>query len=368
MESLSHKQHYRPLFTVLRIGSKEYAVLDQTLAQERASIYLSRALYLLQQEQPERYINTINYELLIASDLGSADAAFLLACRALEPESRMPFPADDAVVFLKLAADRGHAEAAYQLACCYAAIGQYKNTEQACANYFNSIEPRERARLAEHYFHIAVEANHREAVEELIIAYAYGRGFIAKNAEQFISLCEKLIAKDDQSVALGYGAWLAGMTVEGDDPLPEAIQIATDFPRALQYIIASASGVNIELAQHALHLVCLGIYRGCWDALPAGTVATKLHQAVNAGNQLLALYFAWYSIPMHKRCMMPELLEQQQLTHLAGFVEQDEVKAMTYLDKVLIGPNAHLSAIAKELLLQVFGYGSGEVEAGLLAN
>lgn len=368
MESLSNKQHYRPLFTVLRIGSKEYAVLDQSLAQERASIYLSRALYLLQQEQPERYINTINYELLIASDLGSADAAFLLACRTLEPESRVPFPADDAVIFLKLAADRGHAEAAYQLACCYAAIGQYKNTEQVCANYFNAIEPRERSRLAEHYFHIAVNANHREAVEELIIAYAYGRGFIAKDAEQFIQLCEKLIARGDQAVALGYGSWLAGMTVEGDDPLPEAVYVVPDFPRALENIILSAGGANVELAQHALHLICVGMYRGAWDNLPSGMLAEKLQHEINSGNQLLALYFAWYSIPLHRRCAMPELLEQQQLTQLAGFVNQDEGQAMTYLDKVLVGPNAHLSAIAKELLLQVFGFGSGEVEAGLLAN
>lgn len=364
----SVKQHYRPLFTVLRIGSKEYAVLDQTLAQERAGIYLSRALYLLEQEQSERYLNTINYELLIAADLGSADASFLLACRILEPEAQVPFPAEDAVIFLRQAADRSHAEASYQLACCYAAIGQYKNTEQACANYFNNIEPQERARLAEHYFHQAVEVDHREAIEELIIAYAYSRGYIEKNASKFSILCQQLVAKGNQSVALGYGAWLAGMTVEGDDPLPEAIQIAPDYTNAFEHLLIAANGSSIELAQHSLHLVCMGLYRGAWDVFPAGAIAQKLSQAVESGNQLLALYFAWYSVPLHRRCAMPELIENQQLTRLAGFVEQDEELAMHYLDRALMGSNAELSVLAKDLLLQIFGYGSGEIELGMLVN
>ncbi|MFN7097827.1 MAG: hypothetical protein ACK4PR_09795, partial [Gammaproteobacteria bacterium] len=301
-------------------------------------------------------------------DIGSADASFLLACRTLEPECRVPFPPEDAVVFLRLAADRGHAEAAYQLACCYAAIGQYKNTEQACANYFNSIESRERSRLAEHYFHIAANANHREAIEELIIAYAYGRGFVAKDASQFSALCEKLVTQDDQAVALGYGAWLAGMTVEGEPPLPDAIHLPPNYQKSLDCLMMGAIGANVELAQHALHLICIGIYRGIWDNLPAGKLAKTLHETVEAGNQLLALYFAWYSIPLHRRCPMPELLDQQQLTQLSGFVEQDETKAMNYLDKVLLGANAHLSAIAKELLLQVFGFGTGAIEIELLAN
>ncbi|MBY0544887.1 MAG: hypothetical protein K2Q14_04980 [Gammaproteobacteria bacterium] len=367
MDSSQKKQHYRPLFTLLRVGSKEYAVLDKALANERAAIYLSRALYLIDSNDPARYNNTINYELLIACDLGSADAAFLLACRSLDPIIQVPFPIEDAVLFLKLAADRGHAEAAYQLASCYASMGQHKNTEQTCAHYFHHVDPAERARLAQHYFEIAAAAGHREAIEELVIAYAYGRGYINKDAQRFVDLCEKLITEGDQSVALGYGAWLTGMTVDGDDPLPEAIYLPKDGAHGLTCLIKASNGADIYLAQHALHLFSLAFYAGTWNSFPTHYVSKQLHAAVEAGSQLLALYFAWYAIPMHRRCSMPSFLDRQQLTLLASFVEQDEAKAMAYLDKALIGPNIQLSSIAKDLLLQVFSYSSTEVE-GQFAN
>ena len=97
----------------------------------------------------------INQHLTTACDFGNKDAAFLLASRALNCASEFTYPAEDAVVFLKLAAERGHAEAAYELGCCYAAMGKFISAEQSCTKYFNSIDPRERQRLAEHYFHIA---------------------------------------------------------------------------------------------------------------------------------------------------------------------------------------------------------------------
>ncbi len=355
MERISREQRYQPLFNVLRIGTKEYAVLDKPLAQERASIYLSRALYLMEQESPERYANTINYELLIATDLGSSDAAFLLACRTLDPHVKVPFPPDDAIVFLKLAADRGHAEAAYELGCCYSAVGHFKNTEKVGSSYFSQIDPTERQRLAEHYFHIAVEREHREAIEELIIAYAYGRGYIAKDAEKFTLLCEKLIARGDQSVALGYGAWLAGITVEGEELLSEAIYVACDYERALEFLLLSAEGHDLELAQHALHLFCLILLQSSWDNLPEGHLEQKLQQSIQDGNQLLALYFGWYSIPLYKRSAVPEFLEEYQLTQLSSFVEPNEVKAIAYLEKVVLGSNQHLASIARDILQQVFG-------------
>jgi hypothetical protein len=368
MERLVSKQHYRPLVKIKRSGSEEYEILDRTVAQERANIYLSRALYLMEQDNAERYSNTINYELLIATDLGCADAAFLLACRTADIESRSPFPAEDAIAFLKLAADRGHPEAAYQLACCYAALGIFKQTEKVCANYLNSLEPRERQRFAELYFQQAVKMEHREAIEELIIAYAYGRGFINRDADKFIDLCESRVAANDQAVMLGYAAWLCGMTVEGEDPLPEAIEVPCEYGRAMELFLHSSRGSNLELAQHALHLFCLAGLRGVWDYLPDEQLEEKVQQEIAMGNAVLTLYLAWYSIPLHRRCDLPTLFDTYQLTQLATFATSDEEQAMAYLDKVLVSQNTRLAVIAKDILLRVFSYGNGEIEAGVMAN
>lgn len=366
MEGQSSKQQYRPLFTLLRIGSKEYPILDQELALQRADVCLARALFLMQSQDAERHANAINHELLVACDFGSGDAAFLLACRVLDANINTPYPQEDVVVFLKIAADRGHAEAAYQLGACYAGLDKCSVNEAVCTNYFDIIEPEERARLAEHYFQYAVNAEHREAIEELIIAYAYGRGYINKDEAKFTVLCQELIARGNQSVALGYGAWLAGTTVEGEEPLAEAIQVSIDYPRALECLILASKGSDIILSQHALHLICKGISEGLWDDLPTDSIANQLQESVDAGNQLVALYFAWYAIPMYRRCDMPELLEQQQLTVLASFVQQDENRAMYYLDRALSGTNIALASIAKDLLLRIFSYGSDAMEGQLV--
>lgn len=368
MERLVSKQHYRPLVKIKRNGTEEYEILDHAVAQQRSNIYLSRALYLMEQDNAERFAQTINYELLIATDLGSADAAFLLACRTADIESRSPFPAEDAITFLKLAADRNHPEAAYQLACCYAALGVFKQTEKVCANYFNGLEPRERQRFAELYFQQAVKMEHREAIEELIIAYAYGRGFINRDAEKFVALCENRVAAEDQAVMLGYGAWLSGMTVEGEDPLPEAIDVPCDYPRAMELFLKSSRGSNLELAQHALHLFCLAGLRGVWDHVPDEQLEQKVLQEISLGNALLTLYLAWYSIPLHRRCDLPSLFDTYQLTQLATFATSGEEQAMEYLDKVLVSQNTRLAVIAKDILLRVFSYGHSEVEAGVMAN
>lgn len=356
MESAITRKHYRRVFKNLRIGSKEYAVLDMDLAQEKAVHYLGLAIELLEQNQPDSFMNNlVNEYLLIACDFGNKDAAFLLASRALDPENEFIYPPEDAVVFLKLAAERGHAEAAYQLGCCYAAMGKFLSAEQSCTSYFNAIDPRERQRLAEHYFNLAVEHDHQDAVEELIIAYAYGRGYIGKSADKFIELCENLLKRDNQAVALGYGAWLSGMTVEGNDPLPEAIRVQMNPAKALECFLMASRGKQIELAQHALHLICIGMLRGVWDIKQSDKMAKRLYKEVGQGNQLLALYFAWYSIPIDQRVGLPSLLRHYQLTSLASFVQQDEEKAIQFLDYAFFGSQSIVSQLAKEILQEVFG-------------
>ena len=356
MESAISKKHYRRVFKNLRIGSKEYAVLDMDLAQEKAVHYIALAIELLEQDQPDSFVkNLVNEYLLIACDFGNKDAAFLLASRALEISNELIYPPEDAVVFLKLAAERGHAEAAYQLGCCYAAMGKFLSAEQSCTNYFNAIDPRERQRLAEHHFNLAVENGHQDAVEELIIAYAYGRGYVGKSADKFIELCEGLLKHDNQAVALGYGAWLAGMTVEGNDPLPEAIRVQMNPVKALDCFLIASRGKQIELAQHALHLICLGILRGVWDIKHSDKLTKRLYQDIGQGNQLLALYFAWYSIPVDQRVGLPGLLRHYQLTSLASFVQQDEEKAIQFLDHAFFGSQTIISQLAKDILQEVFG-------------
>lgn len=355
MESATSRRHYRQVFKNLRIGSKEYAVLDLDLAQERALRYLAMAIELIEQQQTDTISqHLINEYLLTACDFGSKDAAFLLASRALNPDTDFMYPAEDAVVFLKLAAERGHAEAAYQLGCCYAAMGKFISAEQSCTHYFNGIDPRERQRLAENYFYTAIELNHAEAIEEMIIAYAYGRGYIAKSGDKFIHLCESLLKKDNHAVALGYGAWLAGMTVEGSDPLPEAIKIHKDTGKALECLLLASRSSQIELAQHALHLICVGMLRNVWD-MKSEKLNKRLYKDVSQGNQLLALYFAWYSIPIDQRVDIPNLMKHYQLTTLAGFVQQDEEKAVQLLDHAFFGAHTTISHLAKDILQEVFG-------------
>jgi len=358
MESaISRKQkHYRPIFKNLRIGSKAYAVLDMTLAHEKALHYLSLAIEMIEQNKADSFSNhLINQYLIIACDFGNKDAAFLLASRALNKDSELNYPAEDAVVFLKLAAERGHAEAAYELACCYAAMGKFVTAEKSCTQYFNNINPRERARLAEQYFHIAIERDHQEAIEDIIIAYAYGRGYIAKDIDKFIDVCESLLKKEHQSVALGYGAWLLGMTVEGSDPLPDAIKVNINPSKGLECLLLASRGEQLQLAQHALHLICIGILRNLWDIKRSDKLTKRLYKEVSQGNQLLALYFAWYSIPIDQRVELPKIMQHYQLTSLASFVEQSEEKALQFLDRAFFGKHTMISELSKDILQEIFG-------------
>ena len=178
--------------------------------------------------------------------------------------------------------------------------------------------------MAEYYFHIAIAADHQDAIEDIVIAYAYGRGYIAKDINKFIDICESLIKKENQAVALGYGAWLLGMTVEGGEPLAEAIKVHKNPSKGLDCLLMASRGKQLELE-------------------------------VIQGNQLLALYFAWFSIPVDQRVALPNLMKQYQLSSLASFVEQDEKKAIQFLDHAFFGANNLISQLAKDILQESFG-------------
>ena len=355
VSKFKHKNH-QPLLELLQISKTGYFVINEAVALERADFYLSSALELMNNELNHEYFSAINALLIAAADLGSAEAAFHLSQNLLSSSCQAPYSSSNSFIFLKLAADRGHLEAAYQLACCYAGIDNFKLMQAVCEKHFDELSASQRKHFAEHYFKQAIEKNHRESIEELIIAYAYGRGYIEKNVEIFIDLCENLIQKDNQSVALGYGAWLAGMTVEGEEPLPEAIKLELNYSKALQLLIKSANGQNMEMTQHALNLIFIGQEKGLWHFLAHNQLSALLTEMLEKGNQVLALYHAWYAIPVNRRPAMPSFMKQQKLTLLAAYVKVDEERAMYFLDKALLGTNRELAKIAKELFLKVFAF------------
>lgn len=356
MEGVLNRKRYRCVFKNLRIGSKEYSVLDTELAQERATHFLALAIALMNQG-PLHPVNQalMNEYLLIACDFGCKDAPFLLASRVLKSEAVLPYSPEEVIVFLKLAAERGHAEAAYELACCHAGMGKFVSTEHSLKQYFSDICAQERARLAEYYFHLAVEKEHQDAIEELILAYAYGRGYIAKSLDKFVELCEKLVNRHHQSVTLGYAAWLLGITVEGHEPLGEAIRLPKNVNKAVDYLLQASRGESVELAQHALHLICVGFLRALWDINQNEKFVKKLLKETNQGNQLLALYFAWYSIPEKQRIPAPAWLSRYPLPTLESFITPSEEKAMQFLDAAFFGHHATISQLAKALLQETFG-------------
>ncbi len=355
MDGSVARRQYRPLYKHIRIGSKEYAIIDQELAATRAQEYFLAALHLLDGELDDNVQQQIDRELVLATDFGSSDAPFLLALRILADECTQAFSAEEAVVFFKVAAERDHPEAAFRMACSYAGMGNFIEIENAGQRHFANLDARQRCRLAEHYFNKAVELEHQEAIEELIIAYAYGRGFLNKSTERFVHLCEQQIRCRNQSVTLGYGAWLSGMTVEGDDPLNEAIDISTDTHRGLEYLLQAAKGDDIGLCQHALHLICMGMQRGCWNHKTPEKMRRKLIKDVHHGNQMLALYLAWHAIPYDQRPEMPDIMEKYPLPQLATLMEIDEDTAINFLDIAFFGHDETVSMLAKDILSHAFG-------------
>ncbi|MBB71909.1 MAG: hypothetical protein CMF50_05870 [Legionellales bacterium] len=355
MDGEVRRKHYRPLYKHVRIGSHEYAILDKDLAQERAENHLNAALRCLDAPASAEKQLYIDRELAFATDFGCKDAPYLLALRILDCDVETQFLFDEAVVFLKLAAERGNTEAAYCIACSYAGTGKFRDIEDAGSQYFGSLDGKRRARLAEQYFGMAVQANHSQAIEDLIIAYAYGRGFIQKSADKFVRLCEQQICYGNQAVALGYGAWLAGMTVDGNDPLPDAITLRQDPMKALDCLLYSSRGDNISLAQHALQLICCGMQRGVWPESTHGRLRRELKREVKNEHQLLGLYCAWYSIAIDNRPRTPKMMEAYQLTQLAGLFEADDEFAISCLDTAVFGEHDGISNIAKNILAHSYG-------------
>ncbi len=362
---------YRPLYKVLTLGANEYAILDRELASERAKTHFDEAMRLITKvtsPESEADIARINHELLIAVDFGCKAAPYQLGLRYLEGKAEMGKAGrrlarrrakiDEALVFFKIAAERGHAEAAYRLGISYAGLGAYIDLERIIKVSTSKLDAVSRCELAVRYLDIAIEQEHPEAIETLVLAYAYGRGYVEKNSDKFFRLCTRLIQRGNQAVALGFGAWLAGMTVEGEQPLEDAVTIPHNTTLALDYLLMAARGTELEIAQHALFLICRGLERGVWEAeCKQGRLKAKLNEDALNGNQPLAFYLTWYSLPLEKRMIFPSLMKGHEFPQFEMLVKPSEENAIYYLEASLKGCHADVTKAARAISAQVFnGY------------
>ncbi len=363
---LSDQRRYRPLYKTLTVGTNQYAVVDRDVAYHRADRYYNQALDLIdisrrqaqnQSALDPALVDQIADALLLATDLGSGEAPMLLAQRALDGLGAQHVLREDVIVFLRIAAERQHAEAAYRLGCSYAATGNFTEIE-ALITADPHLTPQERYRLAIHYLMLAVEQQHAIAIETLILAYAYGRPYIPKDASQFVSLCTRLVRRGNQSVALGFGAWLAGMTVEGKPPLADSIQLTSNPELSLRYLLMASRGSDLQLAQHALHLLSLGVQRGVWgNELTNSAMKRTMIEDALTGNQLLALYLTWYSLDAAKRPNLPDLIASYACESLEKVFAPCVQRAVHYFELTVKGAQSEIASAARSLSRHVFaGY------------
>lgn len=360
MEGQALQKPYRTPYKYLRIGEREYAVLDKSLAAERSAYHLAVAKR-LSTESPNQH-ELINKELILATDFGSKEAPFLFAQRMLSHDIPTQYPTEDVVVFLKIAAERGYAEAAYRMGCCYAGLSLFSDIEEAANDYFDSFNAQERYSLAEYYFDKAIEKDHQNAIEQLIMAYAYGRGYIKKNIKEFTKLCDAQCLKQNQNILLAYGALLLGMNVENKD-FPMHAEVPIDITKGMKNLLDASRGRDLAKAEHALNLVCICLEQPRWNDEDKRELKHKIIADAINGNQLLALYLAWYCIPLGQRNTISHgLFERYQLNALAMLVNDDGQDALAYLDIALCGEDDDISTVAKEILSRVFGQSLGLID------
>lgn len=348
------KRRYTPVFRHLRLGSKEYWVMDPKLAQVRAAEHLKKGLDLFHEDASVAEKALGCEELLLATDFGCSEAPFLLALQILSYPDDPTFPHHDLLNLLRLAAERGNGRAAYRLAASYAEMNHFPAIEQLGEAHFACLPKQDRVRLAEYYFARAIADGNDEAMDELIMAYAYGRGLIAKHSAKFQRLCETLVKKGKQTVMIGYGAWLCGMTVSGKPMLPEAVEVPKDPIRGLDYLLQASRGDKLNLAQQALKLVLVAQNQGALGTGSLQKLQRRLFKEAKDKHQLLALYFAWYSTPAAMRKEIPPFIVDEPLPQLQHLVIPHEDLAIKWLDLALFGADVALANAAKILLTNLF--------------
>ena len=363
-----HKRRYTPVFRHLRLGSKEYWVMDPKLGKARAADHLQKGLELFHDKASDEERIAGCEELLLATDFGCAEAPFLLALQILAHPADPVLPHHDFLTLLRLSAERGNPRAAYRLGASYAQMGHFPAIELLAGMHFACLPNQDRVRLAEYYFAMAIAEGHDEAIDELIVAYAYGRGLIAKNLAKFQRLCETLAKKGKQWVMLGYGAWLCGMTVTGETPLSGAIEVPKDAAKGIEYLLKASRGPKLNLAQHALNLILVAQSKGALGSASLQKLQRRLFKEANSGHQLLALYFAWYATPTSLRSEIPGFIADEPLPQLQHFIVPHEDLAIKWLDIALFGQDANLAEMAKMLLGLLFTKGAAPAPQKKVVN
>jgi TPR repeat protein len=153
MEHIMDRCHYRPLCHSIAWENQTLSILDYGEANTRANEFLEMARELLN-SRSSKNIKTqhqINEYLLDATDLGSAEAPYIIALRILADETGNAFMRDEAIVFLKLAAERGQNDACYRMACCYEGNTLFPDILAAGKAYFAGLKKADRKLLANYY-------------------------------------------------------------------------------------------------------------------------------------------------------------------------------------------------------------------------
>jgi TPR repeat protein len=328
--------------------------MDPALAQLRAAEYLKKGLDLFHEEATAEEKALGCEALLLATDFGCPESPFLLVLQILSSPDDPVFPHRDLLNLLRLAAERGNGRAAYRLAASYAQMNHFPTIELLGEAHFACLPAQDRVRLAEYYFAKAIAAGNDEAIDELIMAYAYGRGLIAKNSAKFQRLCETLVSQGKQTVTIGYGAWLCGMAVNGKPLLAEVVDVPKDSARGLDYLLKASRGDKLNLAQQALKLVLMAQSQGALESGSVQQLQRRLFKEAKDKHPLLALYFAWYSTPTAMRRDIPSFIAEEPLPQLQHFVVPHEDLAIKWLDLALFVGDSALANAAKLLLANLF--------------
>jgi len=157
MEGTTGKCHYRPLYHAVRVEQQMVSIIDLEEAQRRGQDFLAMARELMHSsssQTPQTQCQITEY-LLDATDLGCAEAPYIMALRMLAGETSNAFLHDDVILFLKLAAERGQHDACYRMACCYQGRHLFPDILRVGEAYFASLAQEERELLADYYFRLA---------------------------------------------------------------------------------------------------------------------------------------------------------------------------------------------------------------------
>lgn len=359
---MGNNKGYQSLHQILSIGGREHQAIDQHAANEQANAYYQRALTMMEadykQAQHDKaavhwHSNIVN-DLMLATDLGHGHAPMLLAQHAMTHTGRQILNASQILTFLHLSANRDNTEAAYQLGCAYALTGDFPAIEALILEH-TTITDKKRSQLAKDYLRLAATTQHSGAVQALIVAYAYGSGFIERDVECLVELCTTLSHQGNQTIALTFGTWLIGSTNTVEISDKQKADPMKTLTSGLPYLLIASSGKDIPLAQKALQYICALIgHHEADNVLIHKVFKPMLIQSAQKANQLLAFYLMWYALDPTEKPLAPEFMHAYDCSALENIISPCAEEAACYFERVIKGDNTMLIEIAHHLSGYIF--------------